>query len=104
VIDEDPVPWVARYRLAVTEEATPALDELILRAASRRAVRVRTVRRSLVVVALVSVLTWPFWGAHENPAPQVSEMSGYGRQEGATRYYLLTVGSYTGPGSMERKK
>jgi RNA polymerase sigma-70 factor (ECF subfamily) len=25
----------------------------------------------------------------------------YGRQEGATRYYLMNVAEYTGPGSME---
>ena len=104
--EDDVSHWLARYRSTITEEPTPALDEVILRAASRRALRVRTMRRSAVVLALAAVVIWPLWRAHVAPAPQARDVSNYGRQEGATRYYLLNVATvpYTGPGSMEQKQ
>ena len=100
--EEDTFSWMVRYRSTVIEEPTPALDEVILRAAGRRATRVRTLRRSIVVLGLVAVVILPFWRAHVSRAPQARAASDYGRQEGATRSYLLNVASYTGPGSMER--
>jgi hypothetical protein len=104
VSEEDVSRWLVSYRSTVTEETTPALDEFILRAAGRRAVRVRTLRVSIVVIGLAAVVILPFWGAHLIRGPQARAASGYGRQEGATRYYLLNVASYTGPGSMEQKQ
>ena len=103
--EEDLSPWLAHYRSSVGEEPTPALDEVILRAASRRAAHVRTMRRSVVVLALAAVAIWPLWRAHVARAPRASNLSGYGLQEGATRYYLLTAAGarYTGPGSMEQR-
>ena len=95
---------LARYRLTVSEEPTPALDEVILKAASRRAMHVRTVRRGIAVLGLAAVIILPFWGARVSRAPQARAPTDYGSQEGATRYYLLNVASYTGPGSMEHKQ
>jgi hypothetical protein len=100
--EEDTSSWMERYRSTVMDEQTPALDEVILAAARRRAVRVRTIRRSVVVLGLAAVVILPFWRAHVSRAPQARAASDYGRQEGATRYYLMNVTSYTGPGSMER--
>ena len=100
--EEDTSPWMLRYRLTVTEEPTPAIDAVILGAASDRAVRVRTLRRSIVVLGLAALVILPLWGAHVIRGPQVGAASGYGRQEGVSRYYLLNVASYTGPGSMEQ--
>jgi len=95
---------IVRYRSTVAEEPTPALDEVILRAASRRAVRVRTIRRSIAALGLVAVLALPFWRAPSTREPEVGAARDYGRQEGATRYYLSNVASFTGPGSMEHKQ
>lgn len=103
--EEDFAPLLARYRLAASDEPTPALDAVVLRAADLRAVRVRTLRRSVVVLALAAVAlgTWPLWRAQGTRAPPLRNASGYGREEGATRYYLLSVANvrYTGPGSTE---
>lgn len=106
MIEDDESDWVVRYRSRVTEEPTSALDESILRAAGRRAVRVRTTRRSMVVLALAAVVLTTFWRSHTVRAPQVRNASGDGLQEGATRYYLMNVAGspYTGPGAMEHRR
>ncbi len=95
---------LARYQSTVTEEPTPVLDELILSAARRRAVRVRAMRRSVMVFAVAAWVVWPFWPPHAVQFTRAGDESGYGRLEGATRYYLLHVAGapYTGPGSMEQ--
>jgi len=105
VTEEDLFPLLRRYRSTISQEATPALDALILKAASRRVVHVRTMRRSVVALAMAAAVavTWPLWHAHGVRAPEARDVSGYGREEGATRYYLLNVASvqYVGPGSTE---
>ncbi len=104
---EEDISHVAmRYRSTVADEPSSALDEVILGAASRRAVRVRMLRRSAVVLALAAVVLWPFWRAHVVRAPQTRNVNGYGLQEGVTRYYLLNAArvQYTGPGSTEGKQ
>ncbi|MGH9920262.1 MAG: hypothetical protein ACRD6W_15515 [Nitrososphaerales archaeon] len=101
--EEDLSAVLPRYRSTVTDEPTPHLDELILRAAGRHSVRVRVMRRCVVALALAALVTWPSWHLHGIRLQQARDMSGYGRQEGLTRYYLLNVASvqYTGPGSRE---
>jgi hypothetical protein len=105
VTDEDLSQMLVHYRSTVSEEPTPGLDEVILGAASRLAVRVRTVRRSVVVLALAAMVIWPFWEARVVRVAPAARVTDYGRQEGATRYYLLNVGGvpYTGPGSEEQR-
>jgi hypothetical protein len=105
VTDEDLSPWLARYRLTVSAEPTTALDEIILAAASRRTARVRTVRRFSLVLALAVVVIWPLWEVRVVRVAPPVRVTDYGRQEGATRYYLLNVAGvpYTGPGSEEQK-
>ena len=104
--EEELSPWLRRYRLTATEELTPALDEAILRAASGRAMRVRTVRRSIVGLALTAVVISSFWSARLLRAPQAKEVTDYGRLEGATRYYLLNVAAapHTGIGSKDQEQ
>jgi hypothetical protein len=106
VTEEDVSELLVRYRSTVSEEPTPALDGAILRAAGSRAARVRTMRGSVVALGLAAVVIWPFWRAHVVPAPRAIRVSGYGLQEGATRYYLLTAAGvpYAGPGSMEQRQ
>lgn len=106
MIEDDESDWVVRYRSGVTEEPASALDENIIRAAGRRALRVRTTRRGLVVLVLAAVVLSMFWRSHGVRAPQVRSVSNDGLQEGATRYYLLNVAGspYTGPGAMEHKR
>jgi hypothetical protein len=103
VTEEDLSPWLGPYRLTATEEPTPALDEAILTAARGRAMRVRTVRRGIVGLALTAVVISSFWSANLLWVPQAKEATDYGRQEGATRYYLLNVAAapHTGIGSKE---
>ncbi len=100
--EEDVSGWVMRYRSTITEEPASSFDEAILRAARRRAVHVRTMRRAVVVLALAAVVIWPFWRLHVVRVAQAREVSGYGRQEGATRYYLLNVGRSSGSGVWSR--
>jgi hypothetical protein len=106
VTDEDISQMLVSYRSTATEELTPGLDKVILGAASRRAVRVRTIRRSVVGLALAVVIILPYWETHMIRTPQARGVSDYGRQEGATRYYLLDLASvpYTGPGSEEHRQ
>jgi len=106
VIEEEISHWVRRYRSTIAEEPTPVLDELILRTARRRAVRVRTTRRSMVMLALATIFIWPLWNLHVSRAPEATDVSSYGRLEGATRYYLLNVvpSPYSGPGTMEQNR
>jgi hypothetical protein len=98
--------WRMRYRATVDDEPTPGLDDVILKAANRRAMYVRTVRRGVValVLALAAAPIWPLWHLQLVHAPRAKAASDYGRQEGSTRYYLLNVAatSYTGPGSTEQ--
>lgn len=101
--EEDTSPWIGRYRLTVSDEPTPAIDQVIFEAAGRRALRVRMLRGSIAVLGLAALLILPLWGAHVIRGPQAGATSGYGRQEGVSRYYLLNVASYTRPGSVERK-
>ena len=104
--EEDTSPLLVRYRSTVTEEQTSALDEVILAAAARHAWRARSMRRGVVALALAALVILPFWRAHVVRSPQARDTSGYGREEGATRYYLLNSAGvkYTGPGSTEGKR
>jgi hypothetical protein len=104
MMEEEVQSWRARYRRTLTDEPIAALDEVILRAASRHATRVRTVRRSALLLVLAAVVMWPYWSKKEIHAPRASQESGFGREEGATRYYLLNVAAvpYTGPGALEQ--
>lgn len=104
--EEDALPWRATYRRTLPEEATPALDEVILRVANRRAARIRALRRSAVAFALVAVAILPIWRTLTTHEPEAARMTNYGYHEGATRYYLLNVAGapYTGPESKEQKR
>jgi hypothetical protein len=105
VTDEDVSQVLVHYRSTVREESTTALDEIILAAASRRTAQVRTMRRCSLVLALAAVVIWPLWKVRVVPMAPPVRATDYGRQEGATRYYLLNVASvpYTGPGSEEQQ-
>jgi hypothetical protein len=105
VTDEDVSQMVVKYRSRVREESSTALDELILAAASRRTAQVRAVRRFSLVLALAALIIWPLWEVRIVRMAPPTRVTDFGRQEGATRYYLLNVGSvpYTGPGSEEQK-
>jgi hypothetical protein len=103
VTDEDVSRMLMHYRSTVSEESTTALDDIILSAATRRTAQVRAVRRLSLVLALAAVVIWPLWETRVVRVNPPANGTDYGRQEGATRYYLLNVTSvpYTGPGSEE---
>jgi hypothetical protein len=105
VTDEDVTQVLVHYRATVSEESTTALDESILAAASRRTVHVRAVRRFSLVLALAAVVVWGLWDVRSVRVAPPVRVTDYGRQEGATRYYLLNVAGdpFTGPGSEEQK-
>jgi hypothetical protein len=106
MIDEDAALILAHYRSTSTDQPTPDLDAVILEAANRHTVHRRIIRRTTVGFALVAAIVVPFLGMLLLHAPQASATSDYGRQEGSTRYYLLTGSGapFTGPGSTEQKQ
>jgi hypothetical protein len=106
VTEEDVSQMLVHYRATVSDESTTGLDEIILAAASRRIAQVRAVRRVSLVLALAAVVTCCIWEVRVVRVAPPVRVTDYGRQEGATRYYLLNVASvpYTGPGSEEQKQ
>jgi hypothetical protein len=105
VTDEDISQVLVHYRSTVAEESTTALDQIILAAASRRTAQVRAVRRFSLVLTLAAVVICLLWEVRIVPVTPPVRVTDFGREEGATRYYLLNVASvpYTGPGSEEQK-
>jgi ferric-dicitrate binding protein FerR (iron transport regulator) len=103
VIKEEGLDWKALYRATVSEEPTTALDDVILKAAGRRTAQVRSMRRGVLVLALAGTAIWPLWHLQPGRLPQTTMATDVGRQEGATRYYLMNVAvpRETGPGLEE---
>jgi hypothetical protein len=101
--DEKNERLIIQYRSAALDEPSASLDRAILTLASRRAVRVRTVRRS---VALCAMLVAAVAMVTVSPRPRaikarpIPARTGYGLQEGATRDYLLTVSAIP-PGAID---
>jgi len=98
-------PLVRRYQNSVQDPSTPALDQLILAAADKRAVLQRRIRRYGVFALAAAVLSittirWQIYGSGPIPAAVNP-----GKLEGATRDYLLHVEahSYSGPGLYENQ-
>ncbi|HEY0802249.1 MAG TPA: hypothetical protein VGD54_15535 [Steroidobacteraceae bacterium] len=104
-IDGDILTCVQRYRASVEEVATPSLDQLILEAATRQALRRRLARRACgpsVVMAIAVLCAGVAWYAHQ-AKPSRSVVTNYGQIEGSTRPYLLQAGvsEFSGPGLQE---
>lgn len=103
--DESNERLIIEYRSAALDEPSASLDQAILDQARRRAVRVRTARRTFalcsmlgVAVALVTVSHRP----HAMKASHPLTRTNYGLQEGATREYLLNVSAIP-PGAIDRR-
>ncbi len=60
----------------------------------------------MMMLALATIVIWPLWNWHVTRTLEATDVSSYGRLEGATRYYLLNVvpSSYSGPGTMEQNQ
>jgi hypothetical protein len=101
--DESDKRLIAHYRSVAREEPSASLDRAILALARRRAVRVRTLRRSVVfcavLVGAVALVTLPQHPRMTRVTP-IPDRTGYGLHEGATREYLLTV-SPIPPGAID---
>ena len=103
--DDEMMTCVQRYRASVEEVATPSLDEAILDAATRQALRRRIVRRvggAGVLMAVTVLCAGVVWYAHQ-AKPSRSLVTNYGQIEGSTRAYLLRAGEseFSGPGLEE---
>ncbi|HEY0746729.1 MAG TPA: hypothetical protein VGD63_08525 [Steroidobacteraceae bacterium] len=106
-IDDDMTTCVQRYRASVEEVATPALDQVILQAAARQALRRRLARRvggASVLTAMAVLCTGLAWHAHQAKLSRAI-VTNYGQIEGSTRSYLLQAGAseFSGPGLQEGK-
>jgi hypothetical protein len=104
-IDDDMMTCVQRYRASVQEVATPSLDQVILEAATRQALRRRLARRAggAGVLAAITVLcAGVAWYAHQAKLSRTI-ITNYGQIEGSTRPYLLQAGAseFSGPGLQE---
>jgi hypothetical protein len=104
-VDDDIMKCVLRYRASVEEVSTPLLDQVILEAAARQAMKRRFVRRAggASVLAAISVLcAGVAWYSHQ-ARPSRSIVTNYGQLEGSTRPYLLQAGAsdFSGPGLQE---
>lgn len=100
--------WSARYRSVASDEPTPLLDEMIFAAAARRAQRARVARRGAAAVAVamaaIGIFTlMPHWRMDVHRPYASTRPTGYGLEEGATRYYLAHIAGapYSGLGSTE---
>lgn len=99
--EEDLYHCLARYRSAARDDSTPALDQVILRAARRQSFRKHAVRRTGFTLAVLAIVSGVYWNPHLVRTPQVRTDAGM--NEGATRYFLSNVSgaAYSGSGSME---
>lgn len=106
-IDDDMTTCLQRYRASAEDVATPSLDQVILEAATRQALRRRVARRAggtslfVTITVLCAALAW-----HTQQAkPSRSIVTNYGQIEGSTRPYLLQAGApeFSGPGLQEGK-
>jgi hypothetical protein len=104
-IDDDMMKCVLRYRESVEEIPTPSLDQVILEAATRQAMKRRLARRAggaSVLAATTVLCAGIVWYAHQ-AKPSRSIATNYGQIEGSTRPYLLQAGAsgFSGPGLQE---
>jgi ferric-dicitrate binding protein FerR (iron transport regulator) len=105
--DDDMRICVQRYRASVAEVATPSLDQKILQAATRQALKRRLTRRAggvSVLTAVTALCAGVVWHTHR-ARPSGSVVTNYGQIEGSTRAYLLRAGQpgFSGPGLEEGK-